>query len=106
MALRLAVNGELGSLEKFLLSAGNCLKTGGRIAIISFHSLEDRMVKRALRGEIGEKGHGEEPGRAGPAASGWRLLRRKSVRPGEAELLSNPRSRSARLRAAEAVRLD
>ncbi|MDR0355397.1 MAG: 16S rRNA (cytosine(1402)-N(4))-methyltransferase RsmH [Deltaproteobacteria bacterium] len=91
MSLRLKVNGEMDSLERFLGSARSCLKTGGRLAVISFHSLEDRMVKLALR-------DGESAGDCP-----WRLWRRKAIKPGVAELLANPRARSARLRAAEAV---
>ncbi|MDR2368796.1 MAG: 16S rRNA (cytosine(1402)-N(4))-methyltransferase RsmH [Deltaproteobacteria bacterium] len=129
MALRLAVNGELETLSRFLAQARSCLKTGGVLAVISFHSLEDRMVKLALRGEA------PGPDEGGPIAQAWpkskrglirkartgraltpgelrappdpvrafRPLRRKSVRPTEAEITANPRSRSAKLRAAEAV---
>jgi 16S rRNA (cytosine1402-N4)-methyltransferase len=86
MALRLAVNRELESLEAFLAGARGCLAAGGRLAVISFHSLEDRLVKGALRDE-----------------GSWRLLRRKAVKPSPGEIAANPRARSARLRAAEAV---
>jgi 16S rRNA (cytosine1402-N4)-methyltransferase len=86
-ALRIAVNDELGSLEVFLKSLPECVKPGGRIAVISFHSLEDRLVKQALRND----------GR-------WEILTRKPIRPGPLELQQNPRARSAKLRAAR--RLD
>jgi 16S rRNA (cytosine1402-N4)-methyltransferase len=85
-ALRIAVNRELESLEKALARIPDRLKPGGRLAIISFHSLEDRLVKNAFR---------DDP----------RLenLTRKPIVAGEAELAANPRSRSAKLRVARRV---
>ena len=85
-ALRIAVNDELKTLEIALRRLPDCLKPGGRLAIISFHSLEDRQVKEAFR---------DDPR--------WRALTRKPVRPTEAEMARNPRSRSAKMRAAERV---
>lgn len=85
-ALRIAVNDELGSLERALQRLPACLKPGGRAAIISFHSLEDRRVKEAFR---------DDPR--------WKLLTRKPITPQPAELIRNPRSRSAKLRVAERV---
>ena len=100
-ALRIAVNGELDSLTVALPAALEILKPGGRLAVISFHSLEDRIVKRFLRDR--ERGCtcppdfpvcvcGHEPE--------LRAVQRRPVRPGEAELAANPRSASARLRVA------
>ena len=86
-ALRLAVNEELESLESLLTKALSVLKPGGRVVIISFHSLEDRPVKRAFQAW-------QRDGRA-------RILTRKVTRPSEEEVQVNPRSRSAKLRAAE-----
>jgi 16S rRNA (cytosine1402-N4)-methyltransferase len=86
-ALRLAVNRELESLESLLAQALGVLKPGGRVVVLSFHSLEDRMVKRAFQAW-------QHQGRA-------QILTRKVVRPSEEELRDNPRSRSAKLRAAE-----
>ena len=87
-ALRIWVNRELDGLEAFLRAAAGRLKAGARLAVISFHSLEDRIVKRTLR----------ELERGGDFAV--RLLTRKPVRPAGEELARNPRARSARLRAA------
>jgi 16S rRNA (cytosine1402-N4)-methyltransferase len=80
------VNDEIGSLERALQRIPDCLRIGGRLAVISFHSLEDRPVKTALR---------DDPR--------LRVLTRRPVRPTEAEIEANPRSRSARLRVAERV---
>jgi 16S rRNA (cytosine1402-N4)-methyltransferase len=90
MALRLAVNRELENLESLLAQALDVLAPAGRVVFVTFHSLEDRLVKRAL---IGWK----QQGRA-------QVLTRHVVRPGEAEARTNPRSRSAKLRAAEKCR--
>ena len=84
-ALRIAVNGELDDLEGALRALAACLAPGGTLAVIAFHSLEDRPVKQTFRSLA--------------ADSGFTLLTRKPVRPAEAETRSNPRSRSARLRA-------
>jgi len=100
-ALRIAVNDELGSLERALPAALELLRPGGRLAVISFHSLEDRIVKHFLRDQ--ERGCtcppdfpvcvcGREPA--------LRLLTRKAVRPSVREVAENPRAASARLRAA------
>jgi 16S rRNA (cytosine1402-N4)-methyltransferase len=83
-ALRIAVNDELKSLEIALRRLPECLRPGGRLAVISFHSLEDRRVKEAFR---------DDPR--------YRPLTRKPVVPGEEESNRNPRSRSAKLRVAE-----
>lgn len=91
-ALRIAVNDELGHLERALPQAMRALKVGGRLVVISFHSLEDRRVKQAL---LQAQATGQ------PA---WmRVLTRKPLVPDEAEVTENPRARSARLRAAERV---
>ena len=101
--LRIAVNDEMGEVEKGLKAAERLLAPGGRLAIVSFHSLEDRAVKDFLKRRAGKA---SRPNRylpdlaAGPAAS-FHLISAKAVRPGEAEIRANPRSRSARLRIAE-----
>jgi len=83
----MTVNRELESLAQFLRHAPGCLAPGGRLVVISFHSLEDRMVKQSLQG-WNREGH-------------MRTLTRHVVRPSREEVRGNPRSRSARLRAAE-----
>lgn len=88
-ALRVAVNDELGSLADLLVSAPKILRVGGRLAVISFHSLEDRIVKRAFRGDSGE--------------SPWRVVTKRPLIADEDEVLRNPRSRSAKLRIGELV---
>jgi 16S rRNA (cytosine1402-N4)-methyltransferase len=82
-ALRIAVNDELGALDRFLEKLPGCLKPGGRVVMISFHSLEDRRVKQAFR----DRRH-------------WQVLTKKPIQAGEEELRQNPRARSAKLRAA------
>ncbi len=86
-ALRIRVNNELGEIQSLLKSAGSLLKPGGRLVLISFHSLEDRLVKDAFR----------EAGRA----KVFEVLTKKPVVADEQEQMRNPRSRSAKLRAAE-----
>jgi 16S rRNA (cytosine1402-N4)-methyltransferase len=88
-ALRILVNGELDELAALLAAAPNLVKPGGTAVFISFHSLEDRLVKRAFR-----------------ERSLWERLSKKPVLPGDAEQAENPRSRSAKLRAAQRVDLD
>jgi 16S rRNA (cytosine1402-N4)-methyltransferase len=103
-ALRLYVNDELGELDRGLIAAERLLRPGGRLAVVSFHSLEDRQVKEFLRRR---SGNAPAPSRhapvetGAPAAPSFHLISRKPVTPGEAELSDNPRARSARLRAAE-----
>jgi len=86
-ALRMAVNEELASLELLLAALPKVLRSGGRAVIITFHSLEDRLVKQGFR-------RGEQAGL-------WKLLMKKPLTPSEREVEENPRSRSAKLRAVE-----
>ena len=86
-ALRIRVNNELGEIQSLLRSAGSLLKPGGRLVLISFHSLEDRLVKDAFREFSREKI--------------FEVLTKKPVVAGEQEQMRNPRSRSAKMRAAE-----
>src|SRR5579863_3573678 len=100
-ALRIEVNDELGSLERALPAALEMLRPHGRLAVISFHSLEDRIVKRFLRdGEHGCTCPPDFPVCACGATPLLRAVPRRAIRPSEAEVARNPRSASARLRVA------
>jgi 16S rRNA (cytosine1402-N4)-methyltransferase len=111
-ALRIAVNDELGELARGLMAAERALAPGGLLAVVSFHSLEDRMVKRFLQIRGGRRGgpsrHQPEAAAAPPA---WEAVTRKAIEPDAEEVAGNPRARSARLRvarrtAAAAARVD
>jgi 16S rRNA (cytosine1402-N4)-methyltransferase len=98
-ALRIEVNDELRVLKEFLQQAAVSLKPGGRLSVISFHSLEDRIVKHYIkRGRWDEAGEYEEP-----VKPLLKPVNAKPIEPAEAEIKSNPRARSARLRIAEKV---
>lgn len=103
-ALRIYVNDELGELERGLQGAEQLLNPGGRVAVVSFHSLEDRKVKEFL---LGRSGQGPRPSRHLPQTAGacrqpsFNLLRRGVIKASRDECKINPRARSARLRAAE-----
>ncbi len=102
-ALRIAVNAELTELVAGLTAAERCLKSGGALAVVSFHSLEDRLVKTFFAQRSGDAksvSRHAPPGPSAPAAS-FRLLFRGAMTAGPAEVAANPRSRSAKLRAAE-----
>ena len=116
-ALRIAVNDELNALERFIPDAVSALARGGRLAIISFHSLEDRIVKRSFLRESGRCTCETKTGLAGKhrkeaitdeiicehcgARNRVRILTRKPIRPGWSEIERNPRSRSSLLRVCE-----
>jgi 16S rRNA (cytosine1402-N4)-methyltransferase len=101
-ALRIEVNQELVALGRFLAAAVARLKPGGRLAVISYHSLEDRIVKDTYRREAGVcLCPPKLPACVCGARAALRVLTRRPIRPGEMELRHNPRSRSARLRVAE-----
>ena len=101
-ALRIAVNDELGELVRALHAAEQVLRPGGRLAVVTFHSLEDRIVKQFFAARTGRAGGGSRhlPTAAADAPS-FRAVTRGPVVPGDAEVARNPRSRSAKLRAAE-----
>ena len=101
-AIRIFVNGELEALVTALAQAAELLRPGGRLVVISFHSLEDRIVKRFMRDA---SRHSGQPGM--PAVVAPRLQRLgRAIRPCEAEVASNPRARSAVLRVAERLASD
>ena len=102
-ALRIYVNDELGDLERGLEAAERTLKPMGRLAVVAFHSLEDRIVKRFLTERAGKTPHVSRhtPETAPARAPTFRLLPPNPRSPRKSEVEANPRSRSARLRAAE-----
>ncbi len=104
LALRIHVNDELGELERGLSAAEMLLAPGGRLAVVSFHSLEDRCVKRFLARRAGRVSRGSRHRPASPAAEAapsFTLINRRPLTPSDDEIRANPRSRSALLRAAE-----
>jgi 16S rRNA (cytosine1402-N4)-methyltransferase len=105
-ALRIRVNDELAEIERALAQAAELLAPGGRLVVVSFHSLEDRIVKRFMTEAAGRT---PAPSRHSPGgltvrgAAKFRLLTPKALRPGDTETARNPRARSARLRAMERI---
>ncbi len=105
-ALRIAVNDEIGCLEKGLTAAMKVLAPAGRLAVITFHSLEDRVVKdfgRARARDYTFTGGMDVPELREPRSPELKMVTRKPVKPGKAELADNPRSRSAQLRVFEKI---
>ncbi|MCF7748332.1 16S rRNA (cytosine(1402)-N(4))-methyltransferase RsmH [Sulfitobacter sp. M39] len=100
-ALRIAVNNEYGELFNGLMAAERALKPGGQLAVVTFHSVEDRMVKRFLTARAGAGGNANRfaPEIEAPAPQ-FKILKRKAIGPDAQELEENPRSRSAKLRVA------
>jgi 16S rRNA (cytosine1402-N4)-methyltransferase len=104
MALRIAVNRELERLAEFMAQLPGLLASGGRVCILSFHSLEDRIVKQQMKAMEKDRRGGAWPGAPAPEAEGvLRRLTRKVVRPGPEEITANPMARSTKLRAAERI---
>ena len=100
-ALRIAVNNEYGELAEGLMAAERALKPGGQLAVVTFHSVEDRMVKRFFQARSGNTANANryapEVEQVVPA---WRVEKRKAIGPDDQEIAENPRSRSAKLRVA------
>lgn len=104
MALRIAINRELECLDAFMKNAVSLLNTGGRLCVLSFHSLEDRIIKQHLK--AAEKGcicPKKFPRCVCGEKKTLRVLTKKALRPSDAEIAANPRSRSTKLRAAERI---
>ena len=101
-ALRIAVNDELGELERGLDAAERVLKPEGRLAVVAFHSLEDRIVKHFLTERSGRISQASRhaPAREEAEPPTFRQTAKNPIAPGDAEIRVNPRSRSARLRVA------
>ncbi|MFN3744670.1 MAG: 16S rRNA (cytosine(1402)-N(4))-methyltransferase RsmH [Hyphomicrobiaceae bacterium] len=103
-ALRIFVNDELGQLMDALTAAERCLAPGGRLVVVTFHSLEDRIVKRYLADASGRTPAGSRhlpPAAAAGTAPRFRIVNQRPIIPSDREIAANPRARSARLRAAE-----
>ena len=100
-ALRIEVNMEMRALEDFLTGARNSLKPGGRLSIITYHSLEDRMVKNFMK--TGNTQGENEKDFYGRSLSPFELVTRKPILPPDEEIASNTRSRSAKLRVAQLI---
>ena len=100
-AFRIEVNGEMEALKRFLNATAKVICPGGRLAVITYHSIEDRMVKNFMKtGNIEGK---EEKDFFGRTSSPWKQITRSPIVPSEEEIERNPRSRSAKLRIAELI---
>jgi len=103
-ALRIAVNRELDGLDQFVADAVDALEPGGRLVVIAFHSLEDRIIKQALRFQSGRcLCPTNQPECRCGATRRVEILTRKAIQPGKDEIADNPRSRSAKLRACRKI---
>ena len=100
-ALRIEVNGEMDALKRFLESTLEVLKPGGRLVILTYHSLEDRMVKNFIK--TGNTDGIIEKDFFGRVSTPWRQITKGAVSPSQEEIELNPRSRSAKLRVAELI---
>jgi 16S rRNA (cytosine1402-N4)-methyltransferase len=105
-ALRIAVNDEIGELARGLGAAEHLLRPGGRLVVVTFHSLEDRIVKRFFGERAGRLAGGSRhlPEKSATLAPSFRILNRRPLTPSEEEIAANPRARSAKLRAGERTR--
>jgi 16S rRNA (cytosine1402-N4)-methyltransferase len=104
-ALRIEVNDEIGALKEMLQQVPGLLSPGGRVAIITFHSLEDRIVKNFFKKGTFEDEDPSDPFGQSKAPPLLKVFLKKPVTPGETELRQNPRSRSAKLRIAQRIQV-
>jgi 16S rRNA (cytosine1402-N4)-methyltransferase len=102
-ALRIEVNDELGALKEMLQQIPSLLKPGGRVAIITFHSLEDRIVKNFFKKGNFEEEEPTDPFGQNTSTPTLKVITKKPTVPGNEELVINPRSRSSKLRIAEKI---
>ncbi|MDR3126371.1 MAG: 16S rRNA (cytosine(1402)-N(4))-methyltransferase RsmH [Rickettsiales bacterium] len=103
-AIRIAVNGELDELDSILAASADMLNPGGRLAVVSFHSLEDRMVKDFMRGGPASTHASRYVPESAPGASfPFKQVGKNAIMPSEAEARANPRAASAKLRVAERI---
>lgn len=100
-ALRIRTNDEMGDLRRFLEASARVLNPGGRLAVLTYHSVEDRMVKNFMK--TGNIDGIEQKDFFGRISTQWKLVTRKPVEPSPEEVEANPRSRSAKLRVAELI---
>lgn len=100
-ALRIRTNDEMGDLRRFLEASARVLKPGGKLAVLTYHSVEDRMVKNFMK--TGNIDGIEQKDFFGRISTQWKLVTRKPVEPSPEEVEANPRSRSAKLRVAELI---
>jgi len=98
-ALRIEVNQEMDALTAFLTQCADVLQPGGRLVVLSYHSLEDRLVKNFIK--TGNAEGREEKDFFGNPLTPYKIINRKPIVPGEEEIAANPRARSAKLRIAE-----
>lgn len=98
-ALRIETNNEMGDLRRLLEASARVLKTGGRLAVLTYHSIEDRMVKNFMK--TGNVQGNENKDFFGKTQTPWKLITRKPIEASEEEVKQNPRARSAKLRVAE-----
>lgn len=107
-ALRIFVNNELEEIKEALIKSEKLLVPGGRIIVVSFHSLEDRLVKEFFNHKSGKKWrssrHNPEPSKTGKIT--LKIITKKAIKPDDNEISTNPRSRSAKLRVAEKLKID
>ena len=103
-ALRICVNDELNELKNALSGALNVLAPGGVLAVVSFHSLEDRIVKNFMKGLVGLKKHINKYAAPAEADASWEMITSKAIRADAEQVRANPRSRSAKLRAIRRIR--